>query len=598
MSYAGVGAIVRGVEDRLAVVVDIRYWQDRNKINPCRPIPYVTRIIKSLGISQELFMPPVARQEAHEQAGIAGSYLPTVLFPRSALCKQCGLLHQNPWTIDLSEDVYCESCGYPSRLDQLTWCAVSKNGYLDEVPWHYLAHLNSARLCQPDYDSSYLRFDTDRNGKRVIKCTRCGSQGVFENRKIPFIGRQQPWIDGETPELEDDELVEILEVNNPGVYLPESVSALVIPPESRINKTTLVAKLYNNSKLLREIETITIPLRKKSKFRQIASQYRASIDDVKAALQQIQQGYPFLQDILHVGDLLEDEYKAFLTPLDELREDEDFVIEHQTDDWKTLDKTGLSDELTALIYLIDDLVIAKRLREIQLFKGFYRVSIDEDKVLVPPDIVGESDWLPTIELFGEGVFITFNRALLIEWESLPEVKKRADQVQQRYQKSELSFLQDTEISARFLLLHTCAHLLIRELECVAGYPAASLKERIYCSSPGGSDHGMAGLLIYTSAADIVGTLGGIIESVQPKALLRLLDGAFNHARWCSLDPVCSEHEGQGPGWLNRAACHACALVPEPSCEYRNIFLDRVFIKGNQTLNIPGLLEWVGKTVVG
>ena len=48
--------------------------------------------------------------------------------------------------------------------------------------------------------------------------------------------------------------------------------------------------------------------------------------------------------------------------------------------------------------------------------------------------------------------------------------------------------------------------------------------------------------------------------------------AFNNAQWCSLDPVCTEQEGQGPGWLNRAACHACSLIPEPSCDYYNVFL--------------------------
>jgi len=64
-----------------------------------------------------------------------------------------------------------------------------------------------------------------------------------------------------------------------------------------------------------------------------------------------------------------------------------------------------------------------------------------------------------------------------------------------------------------------------------------------------------------------------------------LDGAFKHAQWCSLDPVCTEHEGQGPGWLNRAACHACSLIPEPSCDYGNVFLDRVFIKGSKSLDV-------------
>jgi len=101
---------------------------------------------------------------------------------------------------------------------------------------------------------------------------------------------------------------------------------------------------------------------------------------------------------------------------------------------------------------------------------------------------------------------------------------------------------DVEVTPRFLLLHTLSHLLIRELESIAGYPAASLKERIYCSR----DRKMSGVLIYTTVSDIVGSLGGIVESAEPKEFLSLMDSAFKHAMWCSLDPVCTEHEGQGP----------------------------------------------------
>ncbi len=46
------------------------------------------------------------------------------------------------------------------------------------------------------------------------------------------------------------------------------------------------------------------------------------------------------------------------------------------------------------------------------------------------------------------------------------------------------------------------------------------------------------------------------------------------AAWCSADPLCAEHTGQGFGNLNRAACHACTLLPETSCQTGNTLLDR------------------------
>jgi len=134
-----------------------------------------------------------------------------------------------------------------------------------------------------------------------------------------------------------------------------------------------------------------------------------------------------------------------------------------------------------------------------------------------------------------------------------------------------------------------SHLIIRQLESQAGYPAASLKERIYSSY---CKTKMSGILIYVAVPDIAGSLGGVAELAKPEQFLSLLSAVFDHAMWCSLDPVCSEHEGQGPSLLNRAACHACALVPEPSCAYGNTLLDRTFIRGDIKSGIPGFLNYI------
>lgn len=153
----------------------------------------------------------------------------------------------------------------------------------------------------------------------------------------------------------------------------------------------------------------------------------------------------------------------------------------------------------------------------------------------------------------------------------------------------MQFEHEFVVTQRFLFLHTIAHILIRQLETNAGYPAASLKERIYCKS--GRD-AMSGILIYVAVPDIVGSLGGLAELAEPKRLLPLMVSVFDQAEWCSLDPVCSEHDGQGPQLLNRAACHACALVPEPSCAYGNVLLDRTFIKGDLREKIPSFLQHI------
>lgn len=589
-SYSGVGAIVRGVEDRLMVVVDTRYWTDRDGNNAAILIPYVNRITSALGIGKALRMPPVAKEDLFK--GVEGSCLPAVLFPTFARCSKCGLLHPNPWKYQeksLNEKVFCQHQQCQGILKQVAWCCVSNEGHLDEVPWHAICHTKSSAKCEADYRANYLRFGIDKNGKNIVKCTRCGTYHRYEKETLGFINRPQPWI-YESVELSENIKINIVEINDSSAYLPDRVSALVIPPESRISKSTVVDKLYSNSTVLRKLENVTIPLKRKGELRRLATQYRCGVEEIESALEQIDRGYPNLDTFESAGGLIVDEYRAFLTPLENVKDDEDFVTEHKTDEWKALATEEMAGDLLALFHIVDRHIVAKRLREILVFKGFKRGSQQEDQVqlLVPPDIVGESSWLPAIELFGEGVFFTFNEIILSKWEQLSGVKQRAIEISERYEKSGLNLGEEVVITPRFILLHTLAHLIIRELESSAGYPAAALSERIYHSK----NDKMAGILIYTVVPDVVGSLGGIVESAQPREFVKILNTAFKQALWCSLDPVCTEHRGQGPGWLNRAACHACVLVPETACDYGNVFLDRVFIKGNEALGIPNFLNFV------
>lgn len=125
------------------------------------------------------------------------------------------------------------------------------------------------------------------------------------------------------------------------------------------------------------------------------------------------------------------------------------------------------------------------------------------------------------------------------------------------------------------MLHTLAHLLIRELALECGYNAASIRERIYADT--GTGDPQAGILVYTAAADSDGTLGGLVELGKPENLGRLLEQALSRAKVCSSDPLCSEHDPEKDRTLHGAACHACAFVSETSCEKGNRYLDRALV---------------------
>ena len=65
---------------------------------------------------------------------------------------------------------------------------------------------------------------------------------------------------------------------------------------------------------------------------------------------------------------------------------------------------------------------------------------------------------------------------------------------------------------RYWLVHTLAHVLIREMAMQCGYSAASLSERLYAWPATDERPPAAGLLIVTTASDSDGTLGGLVAA--------------------------------------------------------------------------------------
>ena len=136
-----------------------------------------------------------------------------------------------------------------------------------------------------------------------------------------------------------------------------------------------------------------------------------------------------------------------------------------------------------------------------------------------------------------------------------------------------------QLFRKICLLHTLSHLLIRQLSVECGYSGASIKERIYSTYPD-SAHKMAGILLYTSSSDSDGSLGGLVRKALPDTFEAIFRNLLQEASWCSSDPICIESKAQGFNSLNYAACHACALLPETSCEMRNCLLDRGAVAGS------------------
>jgi hypothetical protein len=226
---------------------------------------------------------------------------------------------------------------------------------------------------------------------------------------------------------------------------------------------------------------------------------------------------------------------------------------------------------------------ASRLREVRVLHGFTRVNppggIFRNTGDLAPLSADRKQWLPGIEVFGEGIFIKPNQEKLEEWRKLDSVQKRFAILKSRALEAARDEKERESIellTPTFVLLHSFSHLLLRQLSFDCGYSSSSLVERIYSDVTG---HDIAGILIHTGSPDSDGTLGGLERQAEPERLINTVAAALFSAQWCSSDPMCIQDANTISTPQNLAACHACLLVPETSCRFFNSYLDRALLIG-------------------
>ncbi len=229
--------------------------------------------------------------------------------------------------------------------------------------------------------------------------------------------------------------------------------------------------------------------------------------------------------------------------------------------------------------LIDQVVLVSRLREVRALLGFTRLNAPERDSLSPVKRIslsrGPTEWVPAVEQRGEGIFLELREDHVARWASSVQRHEHIEALSRAYRQ----WASDRNITvsagfpvARFTLIHTLSHMLMRQVALECGYSSASLRERIYLGTP---SQPTAGLLLSTAASDSEGTLGGLVALGEKRYLSRILRQALEDAAHCSSDPLCAEHVPSFPSAvLHNAACHACLFASETSCEAGNRWLDR------------------------
>ncbi|CAJ0797894.1 hypothetical protein LMG18090_03630 [Ralstonia mannitolilytica] len=536
------------------------------------------RLCKKLG-KKYFRLPPVLEDDAKRLDGSPDeSSLVVRRFPSWLQCPECELMRPaSKWSQDPGKAYrYCASCStrHPGNekvfVIPVRFASACTMGHLDEFPWNFW--LSHQRDCATrGRDMLKLSSAGPGLGGLILQCPSCQAKrsmdGAFGEKALSGLNCRgaRPWlrVDDSSCSCSGDEgTYRAVQRGASNLYYPVIESALDIPPWTRRLQRT-IGDYWD---ILMDIEDHggrVSYIRSSQHLGRILQRERMTAEALAAAFEQMVGEV----EETNVGDLRVDEYRVFSGPMEEC--DEEFEIHRE----------GVPDEL--LPYISKVMRVA-RLREVRVVKGFTRIlpPSDPDGVQVAPISNGPLEWLPAIEVRGEGIFLQLNIDALRAWEALPEVISRVASATESWRtswhmrngKDPIPF----EATPRLLMLHSFSHALIRQLTLECGYSTASLRERLYVSE--GLD-GMAGVLIYTATSDSDGTLGGLQRRASEDLLGPTVIGALRSAQWCSSDPLCISGETGAPDSHSVAACHSCMLVPETSCEHHNRFLDRALLTG-------------------
>lgn len=588
----GVGAMV-DLPSLSVLVMGLNDWKE----NDCLPLNdrrLLAAVQKRLGNQvKKLVHPPFAPDEATAGARTLG--VPVAPFPRWMRCPFCNTLA----TVDggvfkLVKDNYrpertryvhdnCTKASRPTVLP-VRFVLACSNGHLADFPWIEYVHDGKAP-CQP---SQLKLYEVGASGEATnifVECTTCGTKkplapalGSTDDDNPNPKAQQGGWpCPGHHPHLRSKEVcaerARVILLGASNGWFPVVFSGLALPEETD-TLGTLIAAHWSLIEGLQSLEQV------KGLFALPPAMMPQLADLRDLGPETVWNGIVARRE--HADQPVSDTAEDLKTP-----EWQIFSADNPVHDDRDF-KTRVASAPTGFEGYFERTVLIDKLREVRALVGFTRVESagdgDDYSDLSADRCVrlrrDPPAWVPGTEVRGEGIFLQFSEKRINEWLTKPDVQTLERQfLQSHFRWREMRKLEPPHHTGfpglKYVLIHSLSHALIREIALECGYTAASIRERIYCrtaNDPGGP---MAGLLLYTAAADSEGTLGGLVSLGEPRRLGQIMGQALESMRICTSDPLCSEHEPSRDGrTIHAACCHGCLFAAETSCERGNRYLDR------------------------
>jgi len=447
-----------------------------------------------------------------------------------------------------------------------------RNGHIGDIDWYVFAHQGKSecalqqrqlfideRGTSGDLTEIFVRCECGNADRSVAQAAR------FQDRALGSCDGSRPWLGPYTKEA-CGEPSRLLIRSASNAYFPQPMSVISLPDRDESVRKAIEAA-WDYLEIVETREDLEREMRR-PKVREALD--GISLDEAFAQIQARHLGAPTPDKSVKRTEL-----ETLVAAKEEIGSDQPeggFFA-------RCLPKTIWD---RPWMKPIERIVLVHRLREVGVQVGFTRFES------AAPDIEGELDigvkraalarettWLPAYENKGEGIFLQFSTQYLNEWGSRVDVIKHGLGLKQGFDawKAERQSSSRVFPGLPYIALHSFSHLLLTAVALECGYPASSIRERIYAIPGVGY-----GVLLYTGSSDAEGTLGGLIE--VGRRIHNSVRSALELGLLCSNDPVCAQHDPesrQENRHLHGAACHGCVLTAETSCEQQNDFLDRALV---------------------